>query len=360
MLVAATLLLGLAGPGPLTLRFTLPAAQDGAVPQSGNQEGQASDPGRKPGKSQEGAGKSPKGKRKSQENGVSNEELQDWYDKSEEVFQDEEAVRRGREILQKSLEFHGWDDFQKSGGVILDTMFHEYSYTKKGEPVLNLRGFGSLYLMPGWKGVYQTFSPSKDRVLRGQEVRLVSDGETSWIFAGKRDNHSQTAIRNAWNRCQRERFLCGLPFALNTEGIDIAFIKESEVLEHPTWRVRVRLPRGKAVALGLWTYGGNPEPVRIFQVEFFQDTYQVAAIDYFMWRSGRMEFTEPYFVYRHEFSREFADDRFHVPKERTTVYNERKGRFFDVTKVSAGTPPDDFFVRSWEILDRLPMGDGNH
>ncbi|MFQ5749854.1 MAG: hypothetical protein ACE5H3_10420 [Planctomycetota bacterium] len=41
--------------------------------------------------------------------------------------------------------------------MILDTKFHEYTYPRKGEPVLNLRGFGSLYLMPGWKGVYQTF-----------------------------------------------------------------------------------------------------------------------------------------------------------------------------------------------------------
>ncbi|MFQ5749853.1 MAG: hypothetical protein ACE5H3_10415 [Planctomycetota bacterium] len=112
MLVAATLLLGLAGPGPLTFRFPILPVQAGKGSHQGKAEGKNARAERKPGKPQEGEKKGPKGQKKE---GFSNEDLQAWYEKSEAVFQDEDAVRRGREILQKSLEFHDWNDFQKSG-----------------------------------------------------------------------------------------------------------------------------------------------------------------------------------------------------------------------------------------------------
>jgi hypothetical protein len=110
------------------------------------------------------------------------------------------------------------------------------------------------------------------------------------------------------------------------------------------------------VTLGLWTYNSDPEPVDIFNVEFYQDTFQLACVDYYMFRSGRPDFRDPWYMYRHEFSREFVDETFKVPAYRLTNLSRdgSRGRRHQVKEVAVGPAPDDFFIRGWEVIESLP------
>lgn len=298
----------------------------------------------------------------------SNQRLTKWFEEMEAIFEDEAAIQRGEEILAKSLEFHNWERFQEVGGLRLDVEWQE-SRIGRGEEVKNLtRGAGRLFLLPGRKGIYMSGNPQRPGKVGDDSVRLVHDGETSWTHSDGRDNHQAAVAKRVWSRVQLERLLCGLPFAFADPGLDVAFVEESSVFlptpdgeqEFPTYRLRLRLP--KPTVMSLYIYGDKPEPVTIVHAEIHQDNHQLAEIDYYMFRSGRPDLSEPWFLYRHDFSRETMNETYRVPAVRLTgMDSEGKiGREYHVVHVAEELPPEHYFERGWEFdLPETPLGVGD-
>jgi len=197
-------------------------------------------------------------------------------------------------------------------------------------------------------------------------VRYVHDGETTWTFTRGHDNHRIDVAKRAFGSIMRRRILCGLPYFLKDQELKLAAVPEmgevvlvddeGESQSFKTHRIRVKLQ--DPLALGVMSSEGKPEPVEFFHVEFFQDTFQIAAIDYLMFRTGNLDPHSPYFEYRHEFSRAFVDETFHLPASRHTNLSATGMMWREQTidSVQVGPAPADFFVQGWRILPRDPLG----
>lgn len=291
---------------------------------------------------------------------ISREELNEWYQRNTAVFDDQDAVARGEQLLAAACDAHGGLlALRAAGGLRLGQRYH---FVAAGE--IRTRRPQTTHLLADSRGVVVVPVPSnRDRMGQTEDVRAIFDGERAWMYAEGRDETHKQASVNARNRVQRERLLSGFPFAYADEGVEVAFTGASEALGQKTWRLRVALPRDVALY--------RRESVELLNLEVYQESGLVAAVDHMVFFEDRELGSGSYCQIRHEFVPEYitcdwpqGDDveptSFRVSTLRLTTLSSRGDLGVEqrIESLEAGPPPDEYFVRGWELFTDLPTPTG--